>query len=83
MLAAGYGKDELVKSEKPLLLSNVFDWFYDLRTSRKHNGYSLMAIEYSEMLAYFSMTGINIEKWQLEVIRMLDSLSLEAYRESK
>lgn len=83
MLAAGYTEDELVKSEKPILISNVFDWFSDLRTARKHNGYSLMAIEYSEMQAYFSMRGISVEKWQIDVIRMLDSISLDAHRESK
>lgn len=83
MLAAGYKEDELVESEFPLLLCDEFDWFCDLRTARKHNGYSLMAIEYSEMQAYFSMRGISVEKWQIDVIRMLDSLSLDAHRESK
>lgn len=83
MLAAGYTEDELIKSEFPFVLSDLFDWFCDLRTARKHNGYSLMAIEYSEMQAYFSMRGISVEKWQIDVIRMLDSLSLDAHRESK
>ena len=83
MLAAGYTEDELVKTERPLLMADLFDWFCDLRTARKHNGYSLMAIEYSEMQAYFSMRGISVEKWQIDVIRMLDSLSLDAHRESK
>ena len=83
MLAAGYTENELVKTERPVLISDLFDWFCDLRTARKHNGYSLMAIEYTEMHAYFLIRGINVEKWQIDVIRMLDSLSLEAYRESK
>lgn len=83
MLAAGYQKDELIKSEFPFVLSDIFDWFCDLQTSRKHNGYSLMAIEFSEMQAYFSMQNISVEKWQIDVIRMLDSLYLEALRENK
>jgi hypothetical protein len=83
MLAAGYSNDELVKAEKPLLLSDVFDWFMDLRSARKSNGFALMSIEFSEIHAYFSMRKIQIEKWELDLIRALDSISLEALRENK
>jgi len=83
MLSAGYSEDELIKSEIPELLYYVFDWFMDLRSARKSNGFALMSIEFSEIHAYFSMRNIQIEKWELDLIRALDSISLEALRENK
>ena len=83
MLAAGYKEEDLIQAEFPQLLSEEYDWFLDLRRSRKTNEFSLMPIEFTEMESYFSMRKINIEKWQIDVISILDSLSLEAHREKK
>ena len=80
MLAAGYKEDELLETEKPLLLSYIYDWFMDLQSARKSNGFALMPIEFSEIKSYFELINQHPQKWELDTIRRLDSVALSLHR---
>ena len=80
MLAAGYSEDDLIESEKPLLLHDVYEWFMDLQSTRSSNGFSVVPISWQEIKSYFDLKNYAPEKWELDTIKRLDNVALSIYR---
>ena len=66
---------------KDLPESMVFLWryFIDLHNRRTSNGFGVNPIQYSEILAYFTLLGLLPEDWELTAITRLDGVALEAF----
>ena len=52
-------------------------WFLDLNNTRP-SGMGISAIQFSEILAYFSLMDIHAEPWEIEVIRLFDSMAIDS-----
>lgn len=57
----------------------VYKWFVDLNNKRTSNGFGINPIQYSEILAYFTLIEVQPEDWEVEMISKLDSIALEIY----
>lgn len=59
----------------------IWDWFMELNTTRQV-GMGLSPITYSDMQAFFAMTGERPARWQIAAIRRLDAVVLKAAADS-
>lgn len=57
----------------------VYRWFVDLHNKRTSNGFGINPIQYSEILAYFTLIEVKPEEWEIEMISKLDGVALEMY----
>jgi len=62
--------------ELPESCSNVWHWFIDLHNNRTSNGFSENIISFSDIQAYFSLIGISPEKWEIVLLKKLDSIAM-------
>lgn len=67
--------------ELPESCTQVWKWFIDLNNSRSSNGYGVNPISYSDMKAYFDLIAIEVEDWELELIKRIDNEALKSYAE--
>jgi len=74
---------ELVEQvELPESLSECWDWFLSLSKSRP-SGLGVSPITYTEMLSYFSLIGIEPDKYEVDIIKMFDSIAVSSAREQE
>lgn len=75
------------ESEPPLLPSAAqFAWMYFLRLNQtRHQGGfgGFFAINYQEMLAFFTLEGLFPEPYELELIRVWDGVALKHLNKKK
>jgi hypothetical protein len=57
----------------------VWKWFIDLNNSRSSNGFGVNPISYSDIKSYFDLIGIELEEWELYLIKRLDQESMSSY----
>lgn len=67
--------------EFPDGMSEVWKFFTDLNNARASNGFGINPISYSEMYSYFKLLEIQPQEWEIEIIKRLDRVALEAYAE--
>ena len=65
--------------ELPESCIKVWKWFIDLNNSRSSNGFGVNPISYSDIKAYVDLIGIEIEEWELELIKRFDHEALNSY----
>lgn len=57
----------------------LWKYFIHLHNRRTSNGYGVNPIQYSEILAYFSLIDLTPHEWEIETICSLDNVALAAY----
>jgi len=67
--------------EFPQDMSQVWKFFIDLHNARSSNGFGVNPISYSEMCSYFQLFEIQPHDWEIETIRKLDKVALDAFAE--
>lgn len=73
--------DELV--ELPDVFKYLWQDFLMLNSARTSNGFGVNPLQYSEMLAYFTLQGIQVQPWEVEVLRVLDNAVLQVYADKQ
>lgn len=63
--------------------SMYYQWkaFLDLHNARTSTGYSINPITYSDILAYSVLMKLDLEEWEIELIKALDNVAMNAYAE--
>jgi hypothetical protein len=67
--------------EFPQDMAQVWKFFIDLHNARSSNGFGVNPISYSEMYSYFKLIEIQPHDWEIETIKKLDKVALEAFAE--
>lgn len=57
----------------------VWNYFQDLTRKRTGTGYGPLPLQYSEILAYFTLHSIVYDSVEVEIIMMLDDVAMEHY----
>lgn len=50
----------------------IWKYFIDIDRQRTNNGYSVLPLQYSEILAYFNIYRIEIDPFEIDAILQLD-----------
>ncbi|HLP30991.1 MAG TPA: hypothetical protein VK150_06490 [Geothrix sp.] len=64
--------------EMPPGALHVWEWFQDLQRGRTSNGFGLSTFSWSDLQAFFSLTGIDPRPWEVRLIRTFDHAYLAA-----
>ena len=64
-------------------MREYWQWFLDLNATRPSSMSGASSIQYLEMVAYFSLNGIEAEPQEVQIIKMLDSVAIAAAREQE
>ena len=64
-------------------MREYWQWFLDLNATRPSSMVGISSIQYLEMVAYFSLNGINAEPQEIQILKMLDSVAIAAAREQE
>ena len=67
--------------EFPQDMLQVWKFFIDLHNARSSNGFGINPISYSEMYSYFKLIEIQPHDWEIETIKKLDKVALDAFAE--
>lgn len=62
--------------ELPYVFQEHWYWFLCLNQTRP-SGFGTGYITYAEMQAYFNLHDINPEPWEIDIVKMFDSISME------
>lgn len=68
--------------ELPICMTEYWQWFLKLN-ARRPSGMGISAIPYSEMLAFFQLTGVCPDPCDVEVIEMFDRVALGVFAEQQ
>lgn len=68
--------------EMPESLVNCWLWFVDLHRAR-NSGFGVSAIPYSEIHSYFNLLQIQVEPWEIELIKLFDGIALPIISEQQ
>ena len=58
----------------PVELAHVLNWYYELSSRRLVTSAGAQAIQYQEMLAWMTCTGITLDPMEVELICQLDNV---------
>lgn len=72
--------EELV--ELPNCFKQCWYWFLDLNSTRSA-GFGISAITYSEIYYYFKVLQIEVEPWEIEIIKMFDSVAMDTMQKQQ
>lgn len=67
--------------ECPEMMVFVWQYFLDLHNTRSSTGFGVNPITYQEIKAYSSIMGIQLDEWEVRVIKRLDHIALEHFAE--
>lgn len=59
----------------------IWKYFIDLDRKRSNTGYGPLALQYSEILAYFNLFNIDYESIEIEVLILMDDTAMAYYNE--
>ncbi|WP_432805949.1 phage tail assembly chaperone [Ignatzschineria rhizosphaerae] len=65
----------------PLYYQHVWAWFIDLNQARSSGGFGVNPISYDSIDAYFRVMSIEATRDDIQALKILDSLYLEAISE--
>lgn len=65
--------------ELPDSMQYVWSWFIELHNARTSNGFGLNPITYADIKAYFDLYDIVPQDWQVQLIKQLDNVALNAF----
>lgn len=61
-------------------LKYIWDWFVELDSTRTGSGFGVNPIQFSEIVAYFTLIDIEPDAFEITALRMLDRVALNHYR---
>lgn len=67
--------EELV--DLPESCKQVWQYFLELHSSRAGNGFGANPISYTDILSYCTLHDLQLEQWELVLLRRLDNTALE------
>lgn len=67
--------------ELPESMRYIWKYFLDLNRKRQSNGYSALPLQYSEILAYFSLYHIQYDTIELHILSVLDNVAMDYFAE--
>lgn len=59
------------------MMAFVWLYFIELHNSRSYNASGVNPISYADILAYFTLLGIEPQEWEIQVIKRLDFIALK------
>ena len=71
-------KERALEVVFPDILYDLWNWFLDLHYARGSNMNGAAGIGFLDMQAYCQLKRLQLETWQIDVIRNLDSLFLNS-----
>jgi len=63
---------------KSALQNYLLTVFYELHSARSHNGFSYNPISYAELDAYQRLTGRELSRWDVRMLKQIDHIYLAA-----
>ena len=66
--------------ELPESLAHCWYWFLALNNTRP-SSVGISAIPYHEMKAYFTLLQLDVEPWEIEVVKMFDHIAMKITEE--
>lgn len=73
---------ELVEPELTRIGDDFVHLFFDLSSTRQHTQGGAMAISYSELMAYTTLNDMELEPWEVNILRVMDRAYLEELRKT-
>ena len=67
--------------ELPDSIKYIWKYFIDLDRKRSNTGYGPLALQYSEILAYFNLFNIDYESIEIEILMLMDDTAMAYYNE--
>ena len=80
-ISVGIDPDAQIKAQMPDLLIDQWNYFLDLASTRKSNGYAGLALDYEMIRAYFYLIQAVPQQWEIDLIRRLDHIALKVLSE--
>lgn len=68
--------------ELPASMRECWQWFLSLNNTRS-SGFGASPITYQEMWCYFDLQAIEPEQWEIDIIKMFDSIALATNRKQE
>ena len=68
--------------EMPDCMKDYWQWFLKL-SNRRPSGMGVSAISYYEMMAFFTLIGVNPDPYEIEIIEAFDRVALKHYQEQE
>jgi hypothetical protein len=65
------------------LFYDAWKFFLDLHSSRSSNGFGLNPISYLEIQSYISVLQIQMQPWEIELIKLFDNTALQVISEQQ
>lgn len=75
-------KELLDLVELPDTFRECWFWFISLNNTRS-SGFGMSPITYTEILSYFMLMEIDVEPWEVDVIKMFDGIALESTKKQQ
>lgn len=69
--------------EMPNSCFHVWKMFIELNNARGSNGFGVNPISYTEIYSYCKLHEIDIDDWELELLKVFDRKVLEIYAEQQ
>jgi hypothetical protein len=76
--ATGQKPRELDECEIPDAAMHIWEWFWELHSTRSSNGFGPNPISYAEIAAWSKLSSIKPNKHEVKMLRELDRVYLEA-----
>ena len=68
--------------EMPDSLLHCWHWFLDLNSTR-NTGFGVSPITFIEIEAYFKLYQMEVEPWEVEIIKVFDRIAMEVLAEQQ
>jgi hypothetical protein len=68
--------EQLKQADLPHCMVYLWSCFGEMSAGRQYNEFGPMPLQYSEIWAWIRLTKIELDNWELSVIKRIDSLFL-------
>lgn len=65
----------------PAIFMNIYRDFQELDAARTSNGFGVNPITFTEILSFYALNRIEVEPWEVNVLRYFDSLIVNLHSE--
>ena len=66
----------------PTSLRHIWEYFGELSITRRNYGWGVTPLTYSEIFAWRTLRGINLDAWELDTLMRLDSVFMDVEAEA-
>lgn len=68
--------------ELPDCFKQCWYWFLELNSTRSA-GFGISSITYTEMYHYFKVLQIEVQPWEIEIVKMFDAVALDTMQKQQ